>query len=66
MCEIRDEKTTYNAPNIYVDMLVLCIQLQTHWVATSCGIIGIHLTVILATTVLVGIHNDNNVSSILC
>lgn len=54
MCEIRDEKNTYNAPNIYVALLVSCVQLQTHQVATSYGIIGTHLTVILAAIVWLG------------
>lgn len=54
MCEIRDEKTTYSAPNIYVDIFVLCVQLQTPQVATSYGILGIHLTVILVTIVWLG------------
>ena len=49
MCEMRDEKNTYSVPNIY--MLVSYVQLKTHQVATSYGIIRIHLTVILVTVV---------------
>lgn len=54
------------APNIYVDMLVLYIELQTHRVATSYGIMGIHLRMILATIVLVGIHYDKDFVCIIC
>lgn len=44
----------HNAPNIYVAMLGSYVQLRTHQVATSYGIMGIHLTVILVTIVWLG------------